>query len=297
MNNNRLLTMLIAVCLPLTTLLTGCTKESVSDCSNKFEFTVKAYVEGVEVGGSTVKEVTVYVFDHEQRFLKQIDAQINQLITLNYINIPNYTIVAIGNGKQGGVMLPQLSVGDPITSGIIRLKSTRATSYPIYPIPDDAFRGLKERIINDNSQSSTIVIPILRVMASVNITIKGLKEHYGVYEDNYSLVVRKTKSIFDFYGRLSGEDIGHSPSGYFNVSGVYTTSNFNILPTEPGYNIAIEIYNGTMLVTTIVADNNGNPMVPQAGKLLNILIDFSTKVQVNIITTPWGQVHSWKDWS
>lgn len=289
--------MLLAVGLPLTIMLTGCTKESVSDCYNKFECTVKAYAEGVEVDRNTVKEVAVYVFDHEQRFLQKIDAQINEPITISYEDVLDYNIVVIGNGKQGGLIIPELSIGDPISSGIVELKSTRATSSPIYPTVDDVFWGSKVNIINEGSQSATVVIPISRIVASVDIAIKGLREYYKVYDDNYSVVVRNAKSAFDFYGRFSGVEIAHSLKGSFNTAGIYTIPKFNMFPTQPGDQIAIDIYNGTTLVSTIRAAKDGTPMVAQAGKLLNVLIDFTANVQVNEPTILWDIVRTVKTWN
>lgn len=278
-------------------LHTSCTKEDTSECNVALLLNVKAYVNSVEIGGENIKDITLYVFDQNSLFLEQINTNVNELVSLDYRDASHFNIVAVGNGKQGGQAMPTLSVGDHISTGLISIKQTRVV-YPVYTTPDDLFMGMVESVVNvRRNNSEVIIVPIQRVMASVNITVKGLKEYYGAGDDNYHIVIRKTYSTFDFYGRGSGTEISHQPTGSFNAQERYVVPDFNILPLANNGAMVLDIYYGNVLITTVVNDSSGNKLVPKAGQLLNILVDFTAYVSVSIVTTPWGQAYLWKEWN
>lgn len=297
MKNTTYLQPLSAPLLLMAMLLSGCIKENLDACDTTFRLTVKAFADGVELDRETIKEVSIYVFDENELFVELINAQIGEDIRVNHQEVTHFTIVAVGNGKQGGQSMPNLAVGDHLTTALIGINQTRS-AMPIYACPDDVFLGLVEHIANQRSNTPRgIIVPIHRLMASINITIKGLKGSSQTDLAGYSIVMRKSHSHFDFYGRTSGQEIAHPPLGSFNTAGIYFVPNFNLLPIPNSKGVLLDIHHHGTLLTTVVADSQGNPINPQAGELLNLLIDFAGDINVSVVITPWGKAHVWKEWN
>ena len=282
-------------------LFTGCWKDDLSNCpdnSRKINLTVKAYDQNnTELTTDVVKDVDLYLFDSQKRFLKQMKAPLNTSIVLDLSDITEETqfhIVGWGNVSDGKQSFPQPQVGDKMEDCFVKLLTDEASfTLP----PTDLFRGDVPLVFSaTNSGSQELLLPMSRQTGSLTVTVLGLKEFYGEADDNYSLVVRSVGSSIAFNGTLPNDPVSYKPAGAFSTEGgkeEYEVPIFNILPCD---GIFIDIYHGTDLVTTLSASNEGLPIDIKQGELTNVLINLrDAKLDINVSLTQWGEKQLWKE--
>ncbi|MEG2856492.1 FimB/Mfa2 family fimbrial subunit [Bacteroides sp.] len=274
-------------------VMSGCTKEDLSSCaSESYTLAISAVdIEGGELTAETVKEVMLYVFDENNQYLGvHTGAQIGKKVALSYPKHEKLTIVAWGNGATGHQTMPTLTVGDNIETAFVSLIQTRA-ALPIAQSPDDLFYG--SIILNKENLQVGNTIPIRRKTASVIITARKLKQYVSATDDDFSYVLRKSTNKLDFYGKPNGTDVSYRPEAVFDNTRQFVSPIFNIFSTTT--NIEIDIYHGSVLIATVVGDSDGKPFKAVEGKLLNVLIDFSSDVSVSVSVTGWGKQQIWKE--
>ena len=284
--------------------LSGCLKDDLDDCGTTYTLTVRPYDhEGEPLSRKDVAEVVLYVFDSAFCSLERIDTHVGQTVTINAPKGKSLHIVGWGNLGGGRENCTGYEPGrhkDYYQVNLLPL--TRAMAYSLSP--DDLFRGeitlgdSKDNNVSSNSSNSstTIELPIYRETGSLAIIVRGLTAFAGFADHNYSIQVRETPSVIDFYGDLSGDKVAYQPTGSFATNTLreeYYTPPFNLLPEEQG--IHIDIYHGTELITTISRDNAGQPIAIKKGQLTNVLIDLSSSLSVNMELTPWGEEKLWKE--
>ena len=278
--------------------LTSCLKDDLDGCDDKHTLTVRAYDHaGTELSRREVEEVMLYVFDSDLCFVERINTHVGRTVTLNAPRGEEIHVVGWGNLDSGQQSYTQHEAGSHKDYHYVRLlPHTRVMSYSLSPA--DLFRG--EITLSGESGgsggNSENTLPIHRETGSMAITVRGLITFAGHADHNYSIEVRETPSVVDFYGNLSGNKVAYRPTGSFTIGASneeYYVPPFNLLPEASG--IRIDIYHGTDLVTTISRDNAGDPIVVEKGKLTNVLVDFRTSLNVSVALTPWGEEQLWKE--
>lgn len=269
----------------------SCIKEDLSQCQKPvFSLQMKAYdADNRPLGSDVVKDITLYIFDGSKRYLDSRDISVNETVTLDYPDHESLTLVAWGNGKQGHQTMPTLQQGDPLETAFVSLTQTR-TSLPVAGSPDDLLHG----IIDINAHETvTSELPLRRRTSGVVITTRYLREYVGSGEGEFRYVLRKTPDRLNFYGLPVGSDVSYSPQATFDPQGDFVSPIFNILPTEE--DLSIDIYHQGVLKTTITSDSEGNPLRAQAGRLLNVLINFKGNFGVEVKLSEWGKKEIWKE--
>ena len=269
----------------------SCIKEDLTQCENPvFALQVKAYdADKRPLGTDVVKDVTLYIFDKNKLFLGSRHIRLQETVTLDYPGHPSLTLVAWGNGRQGNQTMPELQKGDHLESAFVSLIHTR-TSVPVAGSPDDLLHGFIDIQANGASARE---LPIHRKTAGVIVTARHLKEYVGSAGGEFRYVLRKSTDKLDFYGKPNGTDVHHSPEAKFDDKGDFVSSIFNILPTEN--DLKIDIYHNNVLKTTIVSDNEGNPLRAEEGRLLNVFVNFKGNVSVEMKVSEWGKQEIWKE--
>lgn len=295
----------------------GCTKEDLTECLNPV-LNIKAYavVDGgeEEVDDTVISDVSLYVFDEQERFLEYIPCGIRETIALDFPQHKRLHIVSWGNSRCGNLYFPQLKVGTPMSEGFVGLFPADGASSQsaaglfssrvggdCYTSPDDLFYGKTTLDVEGmTTTSQSILLSIRRKVASCNVTMVGLQDKFKLTDEELAEVsvnVRETHSTIDFYGRFGGAGAGYRPVGGLNDKGHHITPTFNLFPSVPGEFMTIEIYCADTLLATIAADDSGTKLTAQEGKLLNVLVVFSNQLSVEIKTTPWGEEYVWKIWN
>ena len=303
MCHNNLRFMSGTICLILTlALVSGCIAEDLSKCFKGIS--LKAHLQNDISGGEeAVKDISLYVFDDKDLLVDILPFSISETVVLNYKDIPTLHCIALGNIRGGEVAVSDLKPGDPLEKGFISLQQvnnraailTRAAN--IYNSPSDLFFGeikLENNTVANRSEESREFM-ISRMVASMNITIRGLQRITGRADDNYSVVVHETASMEDFKGRFGGAPAAYQPEGSMNDRREFIVPSFNLLPTVNNSGLTIDIYHDNQLLRTVTTANDNRPIIPVIGKTLNVLVNFEGSADINLVIGKWGDTHIWKD--
>jgi hypothetical protein len=297
MQNNKFTnsSQLLFIWMVMSFVCVGCTKEELAECnpySHTFTIRVNDADKDSITAAKAVKEITVYVYDEAEQFLALHQAAVDKPIELSYPQHPKLNIVVLGNAASNKQQLPLLNIGDPLHATALSLITTKAAPQAASS-PDDLFKGRKT--LSKSSAETVHIIDLHRKVGSVVITTKGIQSYVHTTSEAFHYILRYGKRQLNFKGDTTAEDVTHQPTSTFN-NGLLESSIFNILPALNS-NIEIDIYNGSLLVSTIKKDKEGTPLTVKAGELLNIYANYSedVEVSVSIETTPWGEKTVWKE--
>lgn len=278
-------------------LLSGCIAENNDDCFKGVPLQVKL---PVGISPETMKDMSIYVFDDNDLLLDIVPVNSSTPIILNYPGIPSLHCIAWGNTQDGTVLVSPLKKGDSCSEGFISLKPTAPAraAQSIFTSPTDLFYG---EIKLDNTSTpghiNEVEIPISRLVASMNITIRGLELLSQSNDGDYSVVVHETASRVDFEGHYGGDPASHAFSPRFEAGKDYTIPPFNLLPTLSGEGLTIDIYRNGSLLRSVSTDSENHPLIPVVGKTLNVLLNFRLDVSVQVELTGWGVAYIWKEYN
>ena len=193
-----------------------------------------------------------------------------------------------------------LKKGDPLSAGFISLKPSAATraQMSLFNPPADLFYG--ELILENTSTSNHMEeqeLSVSRMVASMNITIRGLELLGESNRGVYSFVVHETASRLDFEGRYGGDPASYAFTPSFEVGKDCTMPTFNLFPVMGSGGIIIDIYHDGKLLRSVSTDSGNRPLVPVVGKTLNVLLNFKLDVDVQVEITGWGEKYIWKEYN
>lgn len=278
-------------------LLSGCIAENTDDCSKGIPLKVNL---PPGISGETIKDMSLYVFDDKNLLLDILAVSTSEPVILNYPGISGLHCVTWCNTQDGTILVNPLMKGDPFSEGFISLKpavSTR-TGKNTYTSPTDLFYG--ELNIENTSTPNHIEaheITVSRMVASMNITIRGLELLSENNDGDYSLIVHETASRVDFEGSFGGEPASYAFTSDFKPGKDYTVPPFNLFPTMGNNGLSIDIYRNGSLLRSVSVDNSHQPIIPVVGKTLNVLLNFKLDVSVEIAITGWGEEYIWKEYN
>lgn len=284
-------------------LLEGCTKQNYAGCPEEVELRVRVMdTDGTDITDEgCVRDVTLYVFDKDERFLKQFNAKVGKPLQLYFPDQETLHVISWGNLTGERACLPELTTGTSIHEAKICLLNaprteSKATAMRSVAIsPDDLFYAYNKIPLNYEFQTS-FTVRLNRSVSSIAVTMRNLQSYANRYDENYSLVVRETHNTIDFYTRLSGEKVGYVSASSFNDKKELIGHPTNLLPSLAEDAIEIDVYHDRQLITTVKKDSQGRSLKTEKGKLLNVLVDFRLNVEVEVSITPWGEVQIWKDY-
>lgn len=278
-------------------LFSGCGADKEDDGFKGIPLKVKL---PANVSAEAIKDLSLYVFDDKELLLDILPIRNTESILLNYPDVPNLHCIAWCNIQDGTMSVSPLKKGDSLSDGFISLKpslSTRAeTSF--FTSPTDLFYG--EFNVDNTSTSGRIEeqnLTVKRMVASMNITVRGLEELSGSNNGNYSLVVRETASIIDFEGHYGGNLASYAFASGFEPGKDYVIPPFNLFPTIDGGGVNIDIYHNGDLLRSVSTDSSRDPIIPIVNKTLNVLLNFKLDVSVEIAVTGWGEEYIWKEYN
>lgn len=282
-------------------LLAACTAQELADCPHPTVLEIGVVnVEGEDITDQgAVSDLSLYIFDNGQRFLKTVSAQVGESLSLYFPNQDTLHVVSWGNLSSERQQLPQLEVGTPMSQAVVRLIEAqpppgRAPTRTVAESPDDLFYSYDVIVLQSGNQT-TYELQMNRTVGSMAVTMRHLQSYANRYDEHYSLLVRETYDAIDFYGRLTGNKVGYRPTATFNEKQELIAPLFNLLPSHAEGNIEIDVYHESLLVTTVKSDSEGRPLRVLRGQVLNVLVDFRLQVSVEVSVTPWGKTQVWKE--
>lgn len=246
----------------------GCTKEDRTLCSLPVMIEVK-------VNKTTIKELMFYVFDENESFIETIPAEIGSTVSLIYPNHNKLHLVCWGNSESGTQIMPTLEVGDKVENALVSviIDNTKATQENVTIHPDNLFYTISDVTLS-NEVNTTIELIIHPQTTPVKIVTPGLKERFGITNEEITYVLRSGKQNINFRGVITGEDVTHTQKAELK-DGTHESPIFNILPNDKS--VEVDIYNGATLLATIK-----NTDIATRGDTLNIYKTF--KLGVGFLT-------------
>jgi len=244
-----------------------------------------------------IRDVVIFVYDEKEKLLGRIDTQPNTTVPFEFSGHNKYYIVALGNSAGGYFTV---AARDGLASSGISLNSNAKTAPPKAPV-DDLFFGEQCVELKPGYTIEQVDLHMLRQVGAMNVTVRGLPREVGDVASDYQVVVQETYQAMDFLGRMtnSAGRATYYPTSTFLSNGDLFVDNFNLLPSESGYNVAIDIlYHNTPLTRGIVRETYtpGSTINIKPNSQNNILIDygdpklrkFNSMPVVQIIFSDWG---------
>jgi hypothetical protein len=244
---------------------------------------------------ATAQNAVMYVVDGEGNFLDRRETEIGRPEVFSYPNAGPLTVVGTINDGTFDVT----AWGDEMLrdQGLAALKKEDGQ----YMFPSDLFYG--EVVLDNYSVSFTEeqkVIWATRRTGMATVTVRGLQDYAGIYDDNYYVVTKNTATKMNFYGVTSGYDATYTPEGEFNLYNEWVTGLFGVMATEHNTPVVVEIWHRdpatgeeTMIYSTI-RNYDGEAIHIYDDRTTNILIDFRTGISIRVELTEWNVSFPWK---
>lgn len=297
----RNLLMVMAVALGFT----GCIKEGPTVCPTEISLyiSIKANADGAV---QIPDKATIFLFDQQRVSLERIEVDAETIASGEPVRIPFKA-----EGKPWVVVWANLSNNEvitPIEPGITLDQMTvglgkDADGYDLQP--DDLFYGIKQL-----TGKTVEVIDIAPKTAKINLTVKGLP--WGVVAEDYYFTVESHYGKYDFTGLPHKDMSTHLLKGQFTDShDLVTPLSYNLIhyPVPDLRYIMMDTATvnlwkkttgaaGDDLLATVNKDMNGQPLMPQPGKTMNILIHFTDtgNIEVSVVITDWNEIYQWNEW-
>lgn len=279
-------------------LLSGCIYDDLSKCFRGRVLSLNVTLqEGLADG--EVRDISLYVFDENDLLLDILAVGLSEPVELNYPGVTAIHCVAWCNVGGGEVRVSPLQKGDAFSRGSVSLKqlSDVRSGGALYRSPSDLFYG-SLKLAGDTPAEAGVDnrLYVNRMVASMNVTIRGLQGLSGSSGGDYSLVVRETTGRVDFGGVYGGDRASYSVRGSMNAAKEYVVPGFRLFPVFAGEGLIIDIYRDGVLLRSVSLNQGGEPVVPEVGTTLNVLLNFEGHVSVDVAVTDWNVVHIWKDY-
>ena len=280
--------------LTLTLFSACCIKEDLSVCPRPFQLSVKA-VDADEndiTASGAVKGVVMFVFDEKGTVMEAFELSAEQVkqknpvqISVPYPGPKTLGCTAWGN-LDASVDFASIKSVKQKQDLYVKLKSADG----IAESPSELFSGSLDIPVEfggiEQGQSHTVIIR--HKVASVRIVARKLSP---AVVPSVKFVLRESPDTYDADGTLTGGMVSYKPSFSFDAEGQWVTPIFNTFPDAGGKSYALDLYWDGKLKKTFTHGTDGTPLVPQLGRLLNIIIDVDAQVAVKVVVTPWGVVH------
>ena len=233
-----------------------------------FSVILKAYSENSDITAKgDVKSTTLYVFDENNDFYKQITVDKDYLLQVKPVEIScpgsdKITVVAWAGLSSESEEISNMNRANIISDLQVSLKHNNGIANNL---PGDLFYG-----------------QIVLHRSSTKATAQELKIERKVS----SMSIKRTKSSFNCNGELTGNDIEYIIPATLNDNGNLTTGTFSILPAD---NMTIELYRDDVLVLSSENVKNSEIVAANKGEQTNIVFDLSRN-NINVSVSDWGTV-------
>ena len=277
----------------------SCLKDDLSGCyrSHSIKIVAEVLSGGDVVDIQDIKHVDLYIFNKEGKFLDKITCKLNEYVDLNYPEEEILNIVGFANISESNETITLFAEGILEKDGkICLIKFQDYLSQPIYGSPSDILWG--ETGVSGSDSGNTAILPVKRIVASVNVKVRGLEELTKTNSD-FRIVLSTKYHTVDFNGNAMGNDTNYLPEG-----GVFASRNpsqfeiptFRIFATSQGTPVDVKVYYKDKLLDIISKDNEGNQLLAYNGKLLEIKISYLENAALTIqMTSDWDTETIWKD--
>lgn len=253
-----------------------------------FYVILKAYSNNSDItANGDVKNTTLYVFDGNNDFYKQITVNKEYLLQVKPIEIScpeadKITVIAWSGLSNESEEISNMNRSNIISDLQVSLKQNNGVANSL---PGDLFYG-QIVLYRSSTKATAQELRIERKVSSMSILAKGALKVFDSKEGNYYYKIKRTKSSFNCNGELTGNDIEYIIPATLIENGNLTTGTFSILPAD---NITIELYRDEVLVLSSENIKNSENVAANEGEQTNIVFDLSRN-NINISVSDWNTV-------
>lgn len=253
-----------------------------------FYVILKAYSNNSDItANGDVKNTTLYVFDGNNDFYKQITVNKEYLLQVKPIEIScpeadKITVIAWSGLSNESEEISNMNRANIISDLQVSLKQNNGVANSL---PGDLFYG-QIVLYRSSTKATAQELRIERKVSSMSILAKGALKVFDSKEGNYYYKIKRTKSSFNCNGELTGNDIEYIIPATLIENGNLTTGTFSILPAD---NITIELYRDEVLVLSSENIKNSENVAANEGEQTNIVFDLSRN-NINISVSDWNTV-------
>ena len=253
-----------------------------------FSVILKAYSENQDITSrGDVKSTTLYVFDENNDFYKQITVGRDYLLQVKPVEIScpgsdKITVVAWAGLSNDSEEISSMNQANIISDLQVNLKHNNGVANSL---PGDLFYG-QVTVYRSATKATAQELKIERKVSSMSILTKGILKVYDSKEGNYYYKIKRTKSSFNCNGELTGNDIEYIIPATLKDNGNLTTGTFSILPTD---NVTVELYRDDVLVLSSENVKNAEKVAANEGEQTNIVFDLSRN-NISVSVSDWGTV-------
>ena len=253
-----------------------------------FSVILKAYSENQDVTAKGyVNSTTLYVFDENNDFYKQITVSKNQMLQAEPVEIScpgsdKITVVAWAGLSNESEEISNMNQANIISDLQVSLKQNNGVANSL---PGDLFYG-QITLQRSSTKASAQELKVERKVSSMSIMTKGVTKVFDSKEGNFYYKIKRTKSSFNCNGELTGNDVEYIIPATLNEKGNLSTGTFSILPAN---DVTIELYRDDVLVLSSENVKNAENVAVNEGEQTNIVFDLSRN-NININVSDWGTV-------
>lgn len=204
----------LTILLVFIALLSGCTKEDLSNCQTihylTFEYTKNR--QGIDLFSSQVKVLNIYVFDEEGKYVKQFSDEGTHLSATSYaipINLPagKYTFVVWGGMKKSYQISDKSNNSEqPLQPSVTCFDHSRLSLSTIDPnkdFPEDLYFGIA-RQVTINAKGSHTHIQLVKNTNTIYFVIDGLQNiRQNANNDYYDVICHMANGELRFDNSIS----------------------------------------------------------------------------------------------
>lgn len=253
-----------------------------------FSVILKAYSENQNVTAKGyVESATLYVFDENNDFYKQMTVTKNQMLQVEPVEIScpgsdKITVVAWAGLSNESEEISNMNRANIISDLQVSLKQNNGVANSL---PGDLFYG-QITLHRSSTKASAQELKVERKVSSMSIMTKGVTKVFDSKEGNFYYKIKRTKSSFNCNGELTGNDVEYIIPATLNEKGNLSTGTFSILPAN---DVTIELYRDDILVLSSENVKNSENVAANEGEQTNIVFDLSRN-NISINVSDWGTV-------
>ena len=258
------------------------------DIEAPFSVVLKAYSDSQDITShGDVDNTTLYIFDENNDFIKQITVDRTYLLQAKPIEIScpgakKITVVAWAGISNENEVISNMNQANIISDLQVSLKQNNGVASSL---PGDLFYG-QVTINRPATKAAVQELKIERKVAALSLVTKGIFKVYDSKEGNYFYKVKNTKGSFNYNGELTGAAVEYIIPATVNADGNLVCQSTSILASS---DIVIELYKDNNMILSSENCKNTEKVSANAGEQTNLTFDLSRN-NMNFFVSAWGSV-------
>ena len=258
------------------------------DIEAPFSVVLKAYSDSQDITShGDVDNTTLYIFDQNNDFFKQITVDRTYLLQAKPIEIScpganKITVVAWAGISSENEEISNMSQANIISDLQVSLKQNNGVASSL---PGDLFYG-QVTINRPSTKAAAQELKIERKVSSISLLTKGILKMYDSKEGEYFYKIKGTKGTINHNGELTGSEVEYIVPATINNEGNLVAQK---TPVFSASNIVIELYKDNKMILSSENCKNAEKVAVNAGEQVIFKFDLSRN-NMSFTVADWGSV-------